>query len=49
MLAGFGRPAETNAPTVFEVMKRMGLGLDKAEVPVETIVVDHMNFKPIEN
>jgi uncharacterized protein (TIGR03435 family) len=51
MEIGFSKlgPAETNAPTVFEVMKRMGLRLDKAEIPVETIIVDHANFKPTEN
>ena len=42
-------PAETDAPTVFEVMKRLGLRLDKTEIQVETIVVDHANVKPGEN
>jgi uncharacterized protein (TIGR03435 family) len=42
-------PNETDAPTVFEAMKRLGLRLDKAQVPVETIIVDHANFTPTEN
>jgi len=42
-------PNETDAPTVFDAMKRLGLRLEKAEVPVETIVVDHANFKPVAN
>ena len=42
-------PVETDAPTVFEAMKRLGLRLDKAEIPIETIVVDHANFKPGDN
>jgi uncharacterized protein (TIGR03435 family) len=39
-------PNETDAPTVFDAMKKLGLRLEKAEVPVEMIVVDHVNFKP---
>ncbi len=42
-------PNETDAPTVFDAMKRLGLRLERAEVPVETIVVDHANFKPAAN
>ena len=42
-------PNETDAPTVFDAMKRLGLRLEKAEVPVETIAIDHANFKPIAN
>lgn len=42
-------PNETDAPTVFNAMKRLGLRLEKAEVPVETIVVDRVNFKPVAN
>lgn len=42
-------PVASDAPTVFEAMRRMGLRLDKAEIPVETIVVEHANFRPTEN
>ncbi len=40
---------ESELPTVFEAVKGLGLRLEKAEIPVETIVVDHANFKPGEN
>ena len=42
-------PNETDAPTIFDAMKRLGLRLEKAEVPVKSIVVDHANFKPSAN
>ena len=42
-------PNETDAPTVFEAMKKLGLRLEKARVPVEMIVVDQANFKPSRN
>jgi uncharacterized protein (TIGR03435 family) len=42
-------PNDTDAPTVFEAMKRLGLRLEKAKVPVEAIVVDHVNFNPTAN
>jgi uncharacterized protein (TIGR03435 family) len=42
-------PNETDAPTVFDAVKKLGLRLQKAEVPVESIVVDHASFKPTAN
>jgi uncharacterized protein (TIGR03435 family) len=36
-------------PTVFDAVKGLGLRLDKAEIPVESFVVDHADFKPSEN
>jgi uncharacterized protein (TIGR03435 family) len=42
-------PNDTDAPTVFEAMKPLGLRLEKAKVPVEAIVVDHVNFNPTAN
>jgi uncharacterized protein (TIGR03435 family) len=42
-------PNETEAPTVFDALKKLGLRFEKAKIPVETIVVDHANFKPSEN
>ncbi|HVY93118.1 MAG TPA: TIGR03435 family protein [Bryobacteraceae bacterium] len=42
-------PVESDAPTVFDAMKSLGLRLEKAQIPVESIVVDHANFKPSEN
>lgn len=40
---------DSDLPTVFEAVKSLGLRLEKAQIPVETIVVDHANFKPAEN
>lgn len=40
---------ESELPTVFEAVKGLGLRLEKAEIPVESIIVDHANFKPSEN
>lgn len=42
-------PVDSDAPTVFRAVKRLGLRLDKAQLPIESIVVDHANFKPTEN
>ncbi|HVW09326.1 MAG TPA: TIGR03435 family protein [Bryobacteraceae bacterium] len=42
-------PVDGDAPTVFEAVKPLGLRLDKAQIPVESVVVDHANFKPVEN
>jgi uncharacterized protein (TIGR03435 family) len=40
---------DSEMPTVFEAVKGLGLRLDKAQIPVESIIVDHANFKPTEN
>ncbi|HVV46546.1 MAG TPA: TIGR03435 family protein [Bryobacteraceae bacterium] len=40
---------DSNLPTVFEAVKSLGLRLDKAEIPIESIIVDHANFKPTAN
>ncbi|HEY4087467.1 MAG TPA: TIGR03435 family protein [Bryobacteraceae bacterium] len=40
---------DSELPTVFDALKALGLRLDKAEIPVESIVMDHANFKPSEN
>jgi uncharacterized protein (TIGR03435 family) len=42
-------PVDGDAPTVFEALKQFGLHLDKAQIPIETIVVEHANFKPTAN
>jgi uncharacterized protein (TIGR03435 family) len=40
---------DSDLPTAFEAVKGLGLRLDTAQIPVETIVVDHATFKPGEN
>jgi uncharacterized protein (TIGR03435 family) len=42
-------PVDSDTPTVFEALKQLGLRLNKAQIPIETIVVDRANFKPTEN
>lgn len=42
-------PNETDAPTVFDAVKRLGLRLERAKVPVDSIVVDHVNLNPTAN
>lgn len=42
-------PVDSDAPTVFDAVKKLGLRLDKAQISIESIVVDRVNFKPAAN
>ena len=42
-------PVDSDAATVFEALKQLGLRLDKTQIPIETIIVDRANLKPTEN
>jgi uncharacterized protein (TIGR03435 family) len=42
--------AETDVPTIFVALQeQLGLKLEKQTAPVEILVVDHMEKKPVEN
>jgi uncharacterized protein (TIGR03435 family) len=48
-LGGINRPDAPEAPSIFTIVKQLGLKLDSREAPVETIVIDGGDKIPTEN